>query len=78
MDRMTDDQVHQFLWEHSNHRGKLDDRIKNLAPKLGMTQPRLTERIQKLRQQGRVRKVKWEFWITDPAEWREKEANGSG
>lgn len=71
-DRVDRDLLHDYMWKHSDHNHLFQMSQKELAEKLGVTVFTMSTISAEMVQAGRLRKVKWNFFVIDPELWRWK------
>lgn len=71
-DKIDRDLLHDYLWEHTDHNGRFTMAQKDLAEALAVSVYTMSTVFHEMVVAGRLRKVKWNFFVTDPSIWRWK------
>lgn len=71
-DKVDRDLLHDYMWKRTDHNSRFSMSQKELAEALSITQFTMSAIFSEMCRDGRLRKVKWNFFVTDPALWRWK------
>lgn len=71
-DKVDRDLLHEFMWKHADHNGRFTMSQKELADALSVSVYTMSTIFHEMLVSGRLRKVKWNFFVMEPNLWRWK------